>query len=147
MDRQLLARRVPVEIVHGKRVWQSRLQLAVAGIPDPSAAILGARRQAFQQRDIAARNLANTVARAPFAGSVAERLADEGTLASHQPQTIVVVLQETTVLEARVPIPETQMGRVHAGDAARLFAIDAEGALRGPGSPARAGSCRGGAGR
>lgn len=78
-------------------------------------------RQALQLRDIAARNLANTVARAPFAGSVSERRADEGTVATTQPQTVVVVLQETTTLEARVPVPEARMGRIQRGDPAELY--------------------------
>jgi RND family efflux transporter MFP subunit len=58
--------------------------------------------------------------RAPFAGSVAARLADEGTTALVQPQTIIVVLQETAHLEARAAIPESEMVRVHVGDSALI---------------------------
>jgi RND family efflux transporter MFP subunit len=55
---------------------------------------------------------------APFAGSIAERLVDEGTTALVQPQTIVVVLQETAILEAHAAIPESQMPLVNLGDRA-----------------------------
>ena len=78
-------------------------------------------RQALQAREMAARDLANAVARAPFAGSVAERRVDEGTLVTTQPQTVVIVLQETETLEAQVAIPEAQMGRVQPGDRAEIF--------------------------
>jgi cobalt-zinc-cadmium efflux system membrane fusion protein len=77
-------------------------------------------RQAQEQRTIAAQNLEDTLVRAPFAGSIARRLADEGTTATSQPQTIVVVLQETGVLEARSTIAETNHSLVQLGDRALL---------------------------
>lgn len=77
-------------------------------------------RQATETVAVAQLNLDETVVRAPFAGSVAARLADEGTTALVQPQTIVVILQETAQLEARAAIPESQMARVHVGDRARI---------------------------
>ena len=58
--------------------------------------------------------------RAPFAGSVARRMVDEGTTALVQPQTIVIVLQETAELEAEATISETHMESVRLGDAALL---------------------------
>jgi multidrug efflux system membrane fusion protein len=70
---------------------------------------------------LARRDLEATAVRAPFAGSVSERLADEGTVVTAQPPTAVVVLQETTVLEARVGVAEAQLGHVRAGDRAELF--------------------------
>jgi len=65
---------------------------------------------------LARHNLEQTVVRAPYTGSVAARLADEGTTALVQPQTIVVVLQETAELEARAAIPESQLAMVRIGD-------------------------------
>jgi RND family efflux transporter MFP subunit len=75
---------------------------------------------AAQTVEIARQNLEKTVARAPYAGSVSKRLADEGTMALTMPQTVVVVLQETEVLEARVGIPEAQLSLVQVGDQAFL---------------------------
>lgn len=75
-------------------------------------------REAAQAVELARHDLERTVVRAPYAGSIAERLADEGTTALLMPQTIVVVLQETGVLEARAAIPESQMALVRLGDPA-----------------------------
>jgi RND family efflux transporter MFP subunit len=75
-------------------------------------------RQAAETEALARNNLDRTVVRAPYAGSVAARLADEGTTALVQPQTIVVVLQETAALEAHAAIPESQMSLVRVGHAA-----------------------------
>jgi RND family efflux transporter MFP subunit len=78
-------------------------------------------KQAAQAVEIARRNLEKTLSRAPYDGSIADRLADEGTTALNMPQTIVVVIQETDRLEARVSIPETQLALVAIGDRAQLF--------------------------
>jgi RND family efflux transporter MFP subunit len=75
-------------------------------------------RQAEEAVALARHNLEQTVVRAPYAGSIAARLADEGTTALVQPQTIVVVLQETAELEARATIPESQLAMVRIGDEA-----------------------------
>ncbi len=75
-------------------------------------------REAAEALEIARHNLERTVVRAPYAGSVAGRLVDEGTTALVQPQTIVVVLQETAELEAHAAIPESQMALVRVGDPA-----------------------------
>jgi RND family efflux transporter MFP subunit len=77
-------------------------------------------RQAAEALALARHRLAQTIVRAPYAGSVAARLADEGTTALVQPQTIVLVLQENDVLEARASIPESQLFRVRPGDPARV---------------------------
>jgi RND family efflux transporter MFP subunit len=77
-------------------------------------------RRANEALAMARHNLEQTVVRAPFAGSVAARLADEGSTALITPQTIVVVMQETSHLEARAAIPESQMVSVHLGDRALL---------------------------
>jgi cobalt-zinc-cadmium efflux system membrane fusion protein len=77
-------------------------------------------RQAIEAVAIARHRLALTLVRAPYAASVAARLADEGTTALVQPQTVVVVLQESGQLEARAAIPESQLLRIRTGDLARV---------------------------
>jgi RND family efflux transporter MFP subunit len=87
-----------------------------------SLAVARAReRQAVEAVAIARQDLERTRVVAPYAGSVASRLADEGTTALVQPQTIVLVLQETAELEAKAAIPESQLQRIQPGDPARLF--------------------------
>jgi len=78
-------------------------------------------RQADEAVALARFNLEQTVIRAPYSGSIAARLADEGTTAVVRPQTIVVILQETVELEARATIPESQLASVHVGDPARIY--------------------------
>jgi RND family efflux transporter MFP subunit len=77
-------------------------------------------RQAAEAVALAELNLRRTLVHAPYAGAVAERLADEGTTALAQPQTIVVVLQETHRLEGRATIPETHLANIAVGDRARI---------------------------
>jgi len=69
---------------------------------------------------IARENLAKTRVFAPYTGTVAKRLADEGTTARAMPQTIVIELQETGDLEAVAALPELVHARVHIGDRALL---------------------------
>jgi len=78
-------------------------------------------RQAEQAVELAELNHERTLVRAPYAGDVAERLADEGTTALVQPQTIVVVLQETVELEGRATIPESHLGVIRLGDRALIL--------------------------
>lgn len=73
-------------------------------------------RQAEEALALARHNLDRTVVRAPYAGSVAARLAHEGTTALVQPQTIVVVLQETAELEGHAAIPESQLTLIRPGN-------------------------------
>jgi membrane fusion protein (multidrug efflux system) len=79
-----------------------------------------AQREAEEAVAIAQRNLDHTLVRAPYAASVAARLQDEGTTALVQPQTIVLVLQETTELEAEATIPEVHFDAIAQGDTALL---------------------------
>jgi RND family efflux transporter MFP subunit len=79
-----------------------------------------AEREASEALALARRNLEQTVVRAPYAGSVAKRLADEGTTALVQPQTVVIVFQETSELEAHATIPEVHFAAIQVGDAALL---------------------------
>lgn len=75
-------------------------------------------RQASESVALARHNLEQTLVTAPFGGTIADRLADEGTTALVQPQTIVVVLQETAELEARAEIPESELANIRPGDPA-----------------------------
>ncbi len=77
-------------------------------------------RQALEAVAMARHQLERTQIRSPWAGSVAARLADEGSTALVQPQTIVLVLQETGQLEARASIPESQLARIRIGDPAEI---------------------------
>ncbi|MBW2316432.1 MAG: efflux RND transporter periplasmic adaptor subunit [Deltaproteobacteria bacterium] len=74
--------------------------------------------QAGERMRMAELDVRRTTVRAPFAGSVTKRLADEGTTALRQPQTIVIVLQETHELDGRATIPEAYMSAVRLGDRA-----------------------------
>lgn len=79
-----------------------------------------AEREATEAVALAERNLGETLVRAPYDASVAARLQDEGSTALVQPQTVVLVLQETSDLEAKAAIPEVHFKAIRAGDAALL---------------------------
>jgi RND family efflux transporter MFP subunit len=97
------------DIVAAEQLERMRTQVAVAKAHE---------RQAAEGAALARHHLEQTLVRAPFGGSVAQRLVDEGTTALVQPQTIVIVLQETDVLEAEANIPESQLSVVRVGDGA-----------------------------
>jgi membrane fusion protein (multidrug efflux system) len=97
------------DIVAAEQLERMRTQVAVAKARE---------RQAGEGVSLARNHLEQTLVVAPFGGSVAQRLVDEGTTALVQPQTIVIVLQETDVLEAEANIPESQLSVVQVGDAA-----------------------------
>ncbi|UCE85995.1 MAG: efflux RND transporter periplasmic adaptor subunit [Deltaproteobacteria bacterium] len=63
------------------------------------------------------RDLECTQVTAPYAGSIVERLAHEGSMAGPEP---IVVLQETGALELVLAIPEAWPAPVRVGDAVRL---------------------------
>jgi membrane fusion protein (multidrug efflux system) len=63
-------------------------------------------------------NLERTLVRAPYAGSIVERLAHEGEMAGPGP---VVVLQESGALVVVLNIPEAAPVQVRAGSLVRLF--------------------------
>ena len=69
---------------------------------------------------MARRDLDRTTVLAPFAGSITRRLVDEGTTALVQPQTIVLILQETHELEAIATIAEVHFAAIQTGDLAFL---------------------------
>jgi membrane fusion protein (multidrug efflux system) len=76
--------------------------------------------QAAEMLALAQHKLDRTVVRAPYAASVVARLADEGTTALVQPQTVVLVLQESGELEAKATIPESKLALVRVGDPALI---------------------------
>jgi RND family efflux transporter MFP subunit len=84
------------------------------------AVALAQEREAQEALSIARRSLERTLVRAPFDGSITRRLEDEGTTALVQPQTIVVLLQETHVLEAVATIAEIHFESIRKGDVALL---------------------------
>jgi membrane fusion protein, multidrug efflux system len=77
-------------------------------------------RQADEAAALARHKLGRTLVKAPYAASVVARLADEGTTALVQPQTIVLVIQESDELDARAAIPESRLAEVRVGDPARI---------------------------
>lgn len=97
------------QVVAAQHVERLETQLAVARAREA---------QASENVHRAELDLRRTTVRAPYAGAVVRRLADEGTTALRQPQTIVVVLQESHELEGRATIPETHAASVQVGDRA-----------------------------
>jgi RND family efflux transporter MFP subunit len=97
------------DIVAAEQLERMRTQVAVAKAHE---------RQAAEGVALARHHLEQTLVFAPFGGSIAQRLADEGTSALVQPQTIVLVLQETAELEAEANIPESELSTVRVGDTA-----------------------------
>jgi RND family efflux transporter MFP subunit len=98
-------------IITEREIDRLETQLAVAKARE---------RQAAELATASKQDLERCVVHAPYAGTVAARLADEGTTALVQPQTIVIVLQETEELEAHATIPESQLQAIQVGDRALL---------------------------
>lgn len=99
------------EVLAEQRMDQLRTSMDVAA---------AAERELTEAVALAERDLAQTTVHAPYDASVAARLEDEGTTALVRPQTIVLVLQETSELEAQVTIPEVHFAAIRVGDAALL---------------------------
>jgi len=98
-------------VVAVQAIEQLETQLAVARANE---------RQAEELVALARHQLSRTRVVAPWPGSVAARLVDEGSTALVQPQTIVLVLQESGALEARAAIPEGQLALLRVGDAVKI---------------------------
>jgi RND family efflux transporter MFP subunit len=101
--------------LHGKQVVASQ---QVERLETQVAVARAREAQAAERVHMAELDLRHTTVTAPYAAAVVRRLADEGTTALRQPQTIVVVLQETHELEGRATIPETHLANVRVGDRA-----------------------------
>jgi RND family efflux transporter MFP subunit len=82
--------------------------------------VLAAEHEAEEAVALAQLNFDHTLVQAPYDASVAARLEDEGTTALVQPQTIVIILQETSELEAQATIPEVHFAAIRVGDSALL---------------------------
>ena len=110
-------RQLEADLSRGEALQQKRIiaEEQTQRIATGLEVALASEREAAEAVAMARRNLERTLVRAPFAGSITRRLADEGTTALVQPQTIVVILQETGVLEAVATIAETSLRRDPAG--------------------------------
>ena len=84
------------------------------GLADPQAL----------QVAIAAQQLARTQIKAPFAGRVAKRMADAGTMLANG--TPLFTLVDDGVLEFRASVPSADYGKVHVGAAVDVT-VDALG--------------------
>ena len=85
--------------------------------------------QAEAEVEQAGSDLARTVVRAPYNGSIVERSAHEGMMATLG--TTVVVIQETGELEAVLDVPEASLALIRPGDQVRVFAEGSAEPLRG----------------
>jgi RND family efflux transporter MFP subunit len=80
------------------------------------------RLEAADARGTRARDdLNRTLVLAPYAGSIIDRGAHEGTMATVTPNTAVAVLQESGELEAVVDVPEASRIAVRPGDRVRIW--------------------------
>jgi RND family efflux transporter MFP subunit len=109
-EAERMARLVEQNAASLQRADQMRTQAEVAA----ARVVQGEARVARAERD-----LARTIVRAPYAGSVVERRAHEGALAGAAP---ILVLQESGALEAILDVPETTPIAVRVGHSVRLFA-------------------------
>lgn len=66
--------------------------------------------------EMAEKALSDTTVRAPYAGVVAMKLKSVGEMATMMPPTVVLVLQDQTVLELRFRVAEQALRTVKAGD-------------------------------
>jgi RND family efflux transporter MFP subunit len=85
-------------------------------------AVAKARLQQAEARVAGAKHdLDRTLVLMPYDGSVVERLAHEGLMATVRPNTPVVVVQESGALEALLDVPEASHLAVRPGDGVRLW--------------------------
>jgi RND family efflux transporter MFP subunit len=84
--------------------------------------LAASRLEAAEARASRARDdLNRTLVLAPYAGSIIDRTAHEGTMATVTPNTAVAVLQESGELEAIVDVPESSRVAVRPGDRVRIW--------------------------
>jgi RND family efflux transporter MFP subunit len=96
---------------------QSRMDAAKVGIS-----------QAEVARDMAQKFLSDGTVRSPLAGVVVAKLKSEGEMATMMPPTVVLVVQDQSVLELRFRLPERSLTQVKIGDRvkARFDALNVE---------------------
>jgi RND family efflux transporter MFP subunit len=96
---------------------------------DQLVARLDGARVGVQQADVALsmaeKALADAVVRSPIDGVVVSKLKNEGEMATTMPPTVVLVIQDQSVLELRLRLPEHALTEVKVGDTvnARFEAI------------------------
>jgi RND family efflux transporter MFP subunit len=76
-------------------------------------------RQAAVALSMAQKALADATVRAPFDGVVTAKMKNVGEMATMMPPTIVVVVQDQSLLELRFRLPERSLMRVNAGSIVR----------------------------
>jgi RND family efflux transporter MFP subunit len=76
-------------------------------------------RQASVQLAMAQKALADATVRAPFDGVVTAKLKNVGEMATMMPPTVVVVVQDQSVVELRFRLPERLITKVNAGSTIR----------------------------
>ncbi len=87
-----------------------------------AVSLSASRLEAAEARCTRARDdLNRTLVLAPYAGSIIDRSAHEGTMATVTPNTAIAVLQESGELEAIVDVPEASRIAVRPGDRVRLW--------------------------
>lgn len=87
-----------------------------------AVSLAASRLEAAEARFTRARDdLNRTLVLAPYAGSIIDRSAHEGTMATVTPNTAVAVLQESGELEAIVDVPEASRIAVRPGDRVRIW--------------------------
>lgn len=93
---------------------QARMDGARVGIQQAEVAL-----------QMAEKALADATVRSPLDGVVVAKLKSEGEMATMMPPTVVLVLQDQSVLELRFRLPERDLARVKVGDAiaAKLDAL------------------------
>jgi RND family efflux transporter MFP subunit len=98
---------------------------------DQLVARLDGAKVAVQQADVALamaeKLLADAAVRSPIDGVVTAKLKSEGEMATTMPATVVLVIQDQSVLELRLRLPEHALGQVKVGDVvtARFDALNA----------------------
>jgi len=100
------------EMVSAQDHRRARTRLAVAKAQ---------RKQAEAHVAHAEHELSRTLALMPYDGSVVERSAHEGIMGTVRPNTRVVVVQESGVLEAVLDVPEASQIAVRPDDSVRLW--------------------------
>jgi RND family efflux transporter MFP subunit len=99
---------------------QAKLDLALYGRDAAKAAL----RQAQTSRDLAKHYVNEAVSRAPIAGTITHRLHDPGELATMMPPTIVLILQDISVMKAKIKIPVNVLSRIKTGDHLDIWISD-----------------------
>jgi RND family efflux transporter MFP subunit len=96
---------------------QSRMDAAKVGIS-----------QAEVARDMAQKSLADGTVRSPLTGVVVAKMKSEGEMATMMPPTVVLVVQDQSVLELRFRLPERALNQVKIGERvkARFDALNVE---------------------